>query len=88
MVDIIWQLQQRFQPQLETQQIDELYRDVEIPLTEVLARVERTGIEIDRGWFTSLKERFARERQRVEQEIYKTAGGEFNINSNQQLRDT
>jgi DNA polymerase-1 len=85
--DVTWQLEQRFRPQLEAQQIYELYRDVEVPLVGVLADMEWSGIEIDRPWFASLKERFARERQRVEQEIYASAGGEFNINSNPQLRE-
>jgi DNA polymerase-1 len=86
-VDVTWQLEQRFRPQLEAQQIYELYRGVEIPLIGVLADLEWEGIEIDRALFASLKERFARERQRVEQEIYVSAGGEFNINSNPQLRE-
>ena len=86
-VDVVWQLEQRFRPQLEAQQIDQLYRDVEIPLVGVLADLEWEGISIDRALFASLKERFARERQRVEQEIYASAGGEFNINSNPQLRE-
>jgi DNA polymerase I len=85
--DVTWQLEQRFRPQLEAQQIYELYRDVEMPLLAVLADLEWVGIEIDRPWFASLKERFARERQRVELEIYESAGGEFNINSNPQLRE-
>jgi DNA polymerase-1 len=85
--DVTWQLEQRFRPQLEAQQIHELYRDVEIPLIGVLADLEWEGIEIDRELFASLKERFARERQRVELEIYESAGGEFNINSNPQLRE-
>jgi DNA polymerase I len=86
-VDVTWQLEQRFRPQLEAQQIYELYRDVEVPLVGVLADLEWAGVEIDIPWFASLKERFARERQRVEQEIYVSAGGEFNINSNPQLRE-
>ncbi len=85
--DVTWQLEERFQIQMEAQQIDELYRNIEIPLVGVLADIEWEGIEIDRKWFGSLKERFARERQRVEQEIYRAAGGEFNINSNPQLRE-
>ncbi len=85
--DVTWQLEQRFRPQLEAQQIYELYRDVEIPLIGVLADMEWAGVEIDIPWFASLKQRFARERQRVEQEIYASAGGEFNINSNPQLRE-
>jgi len=85
--DVTWQLEQRFRPQLEAQHMYELYRDIEIPLVGVLADLEWAGIEIDRALFVSLKERFARERQRVEQEIYVSAGGEFNINSNPQLRE-
>jgi DNA polymerase-1 len=85
--DVTWQLEQQFRPQLMAQHTYELYRDVELPLVGVLADVEWEGIQIDRALFTSLKERFARERQRVEQEIYVAAGGEFNINSNPQLRD-
>jgi DNA polymerase I len=85
--DVTWQLEQRFRPQLEAQQIYELYRDVEVPLVSVLADLEWTGVEIDIPWFASLKERFERERRRVEQEIYVSAGGEFNINSNPQLRE-
>jgi DNA polymerase I len=86
-VDVVWQLEQRFRPQLEVQQVYDLYRHVEIPLVGVLADMEWAGVEIDLPWFASLKERFARERQRVEQEIYVSAGGEFNINSNPQLRE-
>ena len=42
-------------------------------LIDVLADMEWAGIAINREWFASLKERFARERQRVEQEIYVSA---------------
>src|SRR4029079_19002938 len=71
--DVTWQLEQRFRPQLEVQQIYELYRDVEVPLVGVLADLEWAGVEIDIPWFASLKERFERERRRVEQEIYVSA---------------
>ena len=86
-VDVTWRLEQQFRPQLQAQHTDDLYQNVEMPLVSVLADLEWEGIEIDRALFASLKERFARERQRVEQEIYLTAGGEFNINSNPQLRE-
>ena len=85
--DMTWQLEQQFRSQLEAHQLYALYRDIEIPLVGVLADLEWAGIEIDRPLFASLKERFARERQRVEQAIYVSAGGEFNINSNPQLRE-
>ena len=76
-----------FEPQLDALQLTPLFREVEIPLVSVLAEMEWHGVTIDLRWFASLKERFARERQRVEQEIYLTAEQEFNINSNPQLRE-
>lgn len=84
--DMTLQLRAIFEPQLETYALLPLFNDIEIPLIDVLADMEWAGIAINREWFVSLKERFARERQRVEQEIYVSAGIEFNINSNLQLR--
>jgi DNA polymerase-1 len=85
--DMTLQLRAVFEPQLETYALLPLLNDIEIPLITVLADIEWAGIAINREWFASLKERFARERQRVEQEIYASAGTEFNINSNLQLRE-
>jgi DNA polymerase-1 len=64
-----------------------LFDGVEIPLVDVLAEMEWTGIEIDLPWFASLKQRFQTEREAVEKQIYTVAGQEFNINSNLQLRE-
>jgi DNA polymerase-1 len=85
--DMTWQLRERFEPQLEALQLAPLFRDVEMPLVEVLAEMEWHGVSIDVDWFATLKERFERERKRVEQEIYASAGEEFNINSNNKLRE-
>jgi DNA polymerase-1 len=84
--DMTLRLRAIFEPQLEAQGVAELFRDIEVPLVDVLAEMEWNGITIDVAWFRSLKERFQRERERVEQEIYAEAGEEFNINSNPQLR--
>jgi DNA polymerase-1 len=85
--DLTWRLRELFEPQLETLQLTRLFHEVEIPLVEVLAEMEWAGITIDLEWFQSLKERFERERKRVEQEIYVVAGEVFNINSNPKLRE-
>jgi len=84
--DMAFRLRARFEPQLETQGLTSLLHDIELPLLLVLAEMEWAGVSIDLAWFASLKERFKRERERVEKEIYAEAGGEFNINSNNQLR--
>lgn len=84
--DIVRRLAVVLKGPLRDQGLEPLLEKVEMPLVQVLAAMERAGIAIDLTWFRSLKERFQRERQRVEEEIYKVAGERFNINSNQQLR--
>jgi DNA polymerase I len=85
--DITLQLRSIFEPQLENAQVRSLLDNVEIPLVNVLAEMEWTGITINLKWFNSLKERFRGEREAIERQIYEAAGVEFNINSNLQLRD-
>jgi DNA polymerase I len=85
--DMTLRLRTVFEPQLGTYALAPLFHDVEMPLVGVLAEMEWQGVAIDRAWFAALKERFAGERQQVEQRIYGEAGTEFNINSNLQLRE-
>jgi DNA polymerase-1 len=84
--DIALRLRSVFEPQIDAHELTPLFRDVELPLVDVLADMEWTGVAIDVDWFRSLKLRFQSERERVEREIYAAAGEEFNINSNPQLR--
>lgn len=84
--DIALRLRTVFEPELDAHELTPLFRNVELPLVDVLADMEWAGVAIDVEWFRSLKARFQRERERVEREIYLAAGEEFNINSNPQLR--
>ena len=84
--DMTLRLERHFAPLLEESGLLPLFRDVEVPLVEVLADMEAAGIAIDAAHFRSLKARFQAERERLEQEIYAEAGEAFNINSNPQLR--
>ncbi|HEX2780493.1 MAG TPA: DNA polymerase I, partial [Gemmatimonadaceae bacterium] len=85
--DMTLRLRALFEPQLETHALTLLFREVELPLVEVLGDMEWCGVTIDEPWFASLKTRFQAERERVEKQIYEAAGMEFNINSNPQLRE-
>lgn len=85
-VDITMRLRAKLEPMLGSHGMSDLFRNVEVPLVEVLADMEWDGIAIDLTWFESLKTRFKSERERVEQLIYTEAGEQFNINSNPQLR--
>ncbi|MBI3768593.1 MAG: DNA polymerase I [Deltaproteobacteria bacterium] len=64
-----------------------LFRDVEMPLTLVLAGMERRGVKVDRDVLAALGVEFRASLARLESEIYALAGGEFKINSTPQLRD-
>jgi DNA polymerase-1 len=84
--DMTLRLRAIFEPQLEEMGLTRLFREIEVPLVDVLAEMEWTGVAIDVPWFASLKERFRAERERAERAIWAEAGVEFNINSNPQLR--
>src|SRR5690606_23112941 len=84
--DVTFRLREVFEPLLDSQELTPLLANIEMPLLDVLADLEWAGVTIDADWFASLKSRFRIERQRVEQEIYREAGEEFNIASNPQLR--
>ena len=76
-----------FAPQLAAAGLDGLLRELDLPLLDVLADMEWTGVAIDRDWFATLKARFQREREAVQARIWAAAGAEFNINSNAKLRE-
>ena len=85
--DMTLRLREVFEPQLESHELLRLLDGVELPLVDVLAEMEWNGITIDLPWFASLKQQFKSGREDVERRIYETAGTEFNINSNLQLRE-
>src|SRR6476660_9279070 len=85
--DMVLRLREIFEPQLESHELTRLLDGIEIPLIDVLAEMEWTGITIDLPHFASLKQEFQANREAVEQKIYQTAGTQFNINSNLQLRE-
>jgi len=86
-VDMTLRMREHFEPQLDAHELTPLFKEVEMPLISVLAEMEWNGIAIDAQRFATLKERFQRERELVQLEIYKEAGEEFNIGSNVQLRE-
>lgn len=62
-----------------------LYQDIELPLSRVLARMERTGIAVDIRELESIGAELEEKIAALEERIYAAAGTEFNINSPKQL---
>ncbi len=84
--DIALRLERLFAEYLERYALTDLFRRIEMPLVQVLAEMEWAGIRIDPAFFEELSRRLTRELGLIEEDIYKEAGGEFNINSTPQLR--
>ena len=61
--------------------LDRVYREIERPLTPVLARMEIDGVAIDVPLLREISVRMDRELRELEQRIWAEAGEEFNINS-------
>jgi DNA polymerase-1 len=73
------------QPELVREGLWELYQDLELPLLGTLARMEETGILVDREFLSRFGKDLETEMQRLEREIHELAGEEFLIQSPQQL---
>jgi len=65
--------------------LDRLFRDIELPLIPVLARMEAVGVALDLEALAVLDREFGAETSRLEQEIYTDVGHEFNLGSPKQL---
>ena len=81
----------RLQPilarRMEAESLVPLFRDVEMPLIDVLVELEYNGVKIDVGRLAELSRNFGEQIERLEQEIYAMAGRPFNIASPRQLQD-
>ena len=66
--------------------LEQLFKEVEMPLSHVLANIERRGMLIDTDRLRALGNEFTTRLEALMREIYALAGEEFNINSPSQLR--
>ena len=83
--DVALRLVDLLEPKLSEQELEPLFRDVEIPLVEVLVDLEATGIRIDPARLGELSERYTKRMAELEAEIHTIAGHPFNIASPKQL---
>ncbi|CAI2589750.1 DNA polymerase I [Apilactobacillus kunkeei] len=63
----------------------DLYTDVELPLTFVLARMEIAGVVVDKDVLNEMQSKLSERLEEIKQNIYNDAGEEFNIASPKQL---
>ncbi len=83
--DITWQLAEKLLSQLPVGKGEQLFREVEMPLVDVLTRMEWCGIRINADFLGELSGQLGMKLEILEGEIHVLAGGAFNINSPKQL---
>ncbi len=84
---LVAELTETQRPRLAEWGLEDLLRDVELPLVDVLAAMEREGIKMDAEQLAEIGKGFADEIAKLESEIYKLAGHEFTIGSPQQVAE-
>ena len=71
----------------ETPVLDDVLRGMEMPLSPVLARMERAGVLVDAEVLAQHSQELAEQLQQLQQQAFEQAGREFNLGSPKQLGD-
>ena len=83
--EAIWHLRSPLDAELKKQGMERLYYEIELPLCDVLYRMEREGIAIDRDQLEQFGKMLAQRIDDCEKLIFSYSEGPFNINSTKQL---
>ena len=83
--EALWKLVGPLNEELEKQGMKSLYYDMELPLCDVLYRMEREGIAIDKMQLQEFGEMLGSRIEECEKLIFGYSDGPFNINSTKQL---
>ncbi len=84
--DITLKLHQTLAPQLQGH-LDAVYRDIELPVREVLFKMERNGVLIDAGKLSRQSHELGGKLMTIEAQAYEMAGQPFNLASPKQLQE-
>ena len=85
--DYLQRLAPLLRKEVEAQGLDGVYEKIDLPLSGVLAEMERAGILVDPNALAKMSHSMEKEVRWLEKEIWKLAGSEFNVNSPTQLAE-
>ncbi|MGF7188385.1 DNA polymerase-1 [Robbsia andropogonis] len=84
--DITLRLHQAMYPRIASQPgLDYVYRQLEVPVSRVLRRIERNGVLVDTALLGKQSHEIGMKLLDLEKQAYELAGGEFNMNSPKQI---
>jgi DNA polymerase-1 len=84
--DITLQLHQTLSPQLQGE-LQKVYRDIEMPVREVLFKMERNGVLIDSVKLSRQSHELGEKLMAIEAQAFELAGQPFNLASPKQLQE-
>lgn len=82
---LIWPLREKLTEKLKESGQYDLFRDLEMPLSAVLADMENNGLKVDTAWLKEFGVVLEKEIDQLQQELNRAAGHEINANSPKQL---
>jgi len=82
---ITWHLWRKLQPEISRLGLMEIFARVDLPLVDVLARMECQGVCIDTDWLKQLSVEFEKDLRRIEERVGAYTNGPINLNSPKQL---
>lgn len=83
--DITLQLKEKFAPLLKFKEVENVFEEVENPLTRVLADMEYEGVKIDVEFLNDYSRQLENDIKEVEQKVFDCCGLKFNLGSPKQL---
>src|SRR6266478_4035049 len=85
--DYLQRLAPALHAQVKEQKLESVYEKIDLPLAPVVADIERAGIRVNPKELDKMSQSMEKEVRRLEKEIWKLAGSEFNVNSPTQLAE-
>ncbi len=85
--DCVFRLVPTLRDKLEALDLQGLFKKIEMPLAEVLGKMEMNGVTLDLPFLRKLSEKATEEIAALEKSIYEEVGKEFNLDSPKQLAE-
>ncbi|MFH1426877.1 MAG: DNA polymerase I [Candidatus Kerfeldbacteria bacterium] len=85
--DYSWRLYEKLSKRLKEQKMEKLFNDIELPTITSLVAMEEAGVKINEDFLNDMSKKMHRRINELELNIHKSAGKEFNVASNVQLKE-
>jgi len=83
--DVTLRLYETLLERVNKEKLNKIYEIFEKPMIKLLSKLEMNGVKVDNEYLKKLSKKFEERLKKIEKEIYKLSGKEFNIGSPKQL---